>query len=71
MIKNVIGLVEKKCESGRFPSEFRERINKNLSSFDQIFAEIESYVVQRKLFIPDRILNMNMVYPKGKYFTPG
>ncbi len=28
-------------------------------------------MIQRKLFIPDRIMNMNMVYPKGKYFTPG
>ncbi len=38
MIKNVIGLVEKKCESGRFPSDFSERINKNASSFDKIFG---------------------------------
>lgn len=71
MIRNITKLVEKRCESGKFPPDFTDRISKNSSTFDQVFKEIESYVTQKRLFIPDRIIKMNTVYPKGKYFTPG
>lgn len=40
MVKNVISVIEERCEEGRYPLQFRDRIYKNSKTFRQAEDEL-------------------------------
>ena len=40
MVENVIEVIEERCEEGRYPADFRERIKRNSVTFDDAQDEI-------------------------------
>lgn len=55
MVRNVIDVIEEKCEQGRFPNEFRDRLHKNSRTFEEALNVTENYIKEGNLFVPDRI----------------
>lgn len=58
MVRSVIDIIEDKCENGRFPNDFRDRLHKNSRTFDEAINVTENYIKSGGVFVPDRI---NMV----------
>lgn len=54
MVQEVVEIVEKKCEGGHFPPDFRARIQ-DRPTFEEAYMEIEQYCGARNMNIPDRL----------------
>lgn len=54
MLQGLLGLVEEKCESGRFLEEFRSRIY-GKANFIDAYNEIEAYSRDRAIDVPANI----------------
>jgi len=42
MIKNIMGVIEDKCQEGHFPTDFKQQMSDCLS-FEDAYCQIESY----------------------------
>lgn len=54
MLQELLGVVEEKCENGRFPEEFRGRIY-GKANFIDAYNEIETYSRDRAIDVPASI----------------
>lgn len=70
MVQNIVDVIEEKCEEGRYPEDFRQRIHKK-TNFVDAYNEIEQYTNEKQNFwIPDRIpTNTNLTLNKNSANT--
>lgn len=54
MLQELLGVVEEKCENGRFPEEFRSRIY-GKGNFVDAYNEIEAFSRERAIEVPASI----------------
>ena len=55
MVKNVLDVVEQRCEDGNYPFELKQRLLKNSDTFSKAKNELNSYNREKGKILPNFI----------------
>lgn len=55
MVRTIIDIVENKCEEGRYPPDFKDKIHRSSVSFSDAMEGIEQYAQSANIDVPEQI----------------
>lgn len=55
MIRNILQLIEEKCETGKYPQDFSQQIYSRNTKFEDTIDALDSYIEKRNILIPTKI----------------